>query len=436
MIKYRKEEFGYIFHSTEKVKIYSHDAEPFLAASQEVPDKYEINSFKIPKEQFHLKAPVYAFLEVTQECNLNCRHCYNTSGTVRENELSTGELLHLLDELAKMGVFCVFFTGGEPLLRKDIAELISYASSQGLEVGVFTNGTLINEELLKKIPLPTVFGVSLDDLDGHKRIRGGVTLEDMVKKIQVLKNANRLFTILTTINKDNLDDMEDIFRWSLENEVMLSTVDCLPIGRAHKDRSLLLDESDTVKIARLVIIQEQIEDIQERAFKKKNLPRSYIDDFFDFVARLEYASQRCKGGRAIAYITSEGNVFPCSNCSAVDIYMEGNLRRKSFTDIWNNSFRNIREIKWQDFIECKTCEVAKANYFCNFRCPALSKNLHNDQFVCGATPFIRKAAPIRVLVGDLMKSGLKKDELLKVVENTTCENILETLKNMVNSKKD
>lgn len=436
MIKFRKEDFGYIYSpSYGKIRVFSHDAEPFLDMPPEALVKYEIDSFKIPKEQFHLKAPVYVFLEVTQKCNLNCKHCYNTSGSARKNELSTEEYLCLLDELAKLKVFCVFFTGGEPLLRNDIVELISYAGSLGLEVGVITNGTLITEKLIEKIPGNIVFGVSLDGIESHKRMRGGVSFNDIVKKTRILKNANRYFTLLTTVNKENIDELEDIFNWSLKNEVVFSIQDCLPVGRAKKNMRLLLDESDMAKIARLVVLQERVEENLGMIFKKKNFPRSHIDDYFDFVYRLEYATRRCKGGRAVAYVTSDGNIFPCSNCSATGLYMAGNIRRNSFKDIWDNSFRDIRDIKWQHFNQCKTCDVANKDYFCEFRCPALSKNLHNDPFICGATPYIQKSILLKSLLNELMKENISKDELLKHIDNAGYENIIEILEEFNNSRK-
>lgn len=430
--KYRKEDFGYILsHSYGKVNVYSHDAKPFLDAPPDILAKYEIDSFNIPNVQFHLKSPVYTFLEVTQNCNLTCKHCYNQSGSPRDNELSTGELVHLLDELAKMEVFCVFFTGGEPLMRNDIADLLSYAGSLGFEVGLITNGTLITEKLLEKIPHNTVIGISLDGIENHSKMRGGVSFDDMVKKFMLVKKANMFFSLLTTITKDNIDELEGIFKWSLENEVVFSLQDCLPVGRAHSNMNLLLDTSDFAKVTRIIIIEEEVEELLVDAYRNKNLPLSAIDNFFDFTFRMESATKMCKGGRSVAYITSAGDVYPCSNCAATGLYPAGNIRRSTFDYTWNNSFRDMRSIKWEHFKMCSNCDVARFDCFCQFRCPALSKSLHDELFICGATDYIRKSILLKSILSHIMKSGLSKKFILEHLEKATNENIMEVLSKLI-----
>jgi len=93
--------------------------------------------------------PVIAGLEVTYSCNLSCKHCYVVGGNARELDLN--EYYKLIDDLFDLGTFCIVFTGGEPLLRKDFFDIAGYAKRKGFLIVLFTNGTLIDEETADKI---------------------------------------------------------------------------------------------------------------------------------------------------------------------------------------------------------------------------------------------------------------------------------------------
>ena len=88
----------------------------------------------------------------TRTCNLNCIHCYSKSTSqYYEGELSTDEGKQLIDDLAEFKVPSILFSGGEPLIRKDIFELIEYATSKGLRAVLSTNGTLINQKVAGRL---------------------------------------------------------------------------------------------------------------------------------------------------------------------------------------------------------------------------------------------------------------------------------------------
>ena len=89
---------------------------------------------------------------VTNACNMYCAHCYRDAGCKAEEELSTAEAKKLLTEIARAGFKIMIFSGGEPLMRPDILELVSYASSLGLFPVFGTNGTLITREIAAKQP--------------------------------------------------------------------------------------------------------------------------------------------------------------------------------------------------------------------------------------------------------------------------------------------
>ena len=87
----------------------------------------------------------------TNKCNLKCSHCYQDAGPAKEEELTTEEGKRLIDQIAKAGFKVMIFSGGEPLLRPDIYELVAHAASRGLRPVFGTNGMLITKEVAQKL---------------------------------------------------------------------------------------------------------------------------------------------------------------------------------------------------------------------------------------------------------------------------------------------
>lgn len=106
----------------------------------------------------------------TNKCNLKCSHCYRDSGKESQGELTTEEAKKLIDEIAKANFKIMIFSGGEPLMREDIFELISHADKAGLRPVLGTNGTLITIEMAQKLKDSGIsaIGISLDSLSSEK----------------------------------------------------------------------------------------------------------------------------------------------------------------------------------------------------------------------------------------------------------------------------
>ena len=109
----------------------------------------------------------------TNACNLYCEHCYRDAGARVEDELNTEEGLHLIDEIARTGFKIMIFSGGEPLLRDDILELVAYARDQGLRPVFGTNGTLLTGAMAGKLKSAgaLAMGISLDSVHSAKHDR-------------------------------------------------------------------------------------------------------------------------------------------------------------------------------------------------------------------------------------------------------------------------
>jgi len=121
------------------------------------------------------KKPVVVW-NVTRQCNLRCLHCYARAGAAAApDELSREEGLSLLADLARFGVPVVLFSGGEPLMRKDLLELVAWTVKHGMRAVISTNGTLITREVAQRLQglgLSYV-GISVDGMETtHDRFRG------------------------------------------------------------------------------------------------------------------------------------------------------------------------------------------------------------------------------------------------------------------------
>ena len=153
---------------------------------------------------------------ITRACNLKCVHCYNDSGACQVgDELSTEQAKAVLDNLVQFGVPSVLFSGGEPLMRPDLFELIGYAVERGLRAVISTNGTLITPDMAKQIEQHGVsyVGISLDGIgDINDKFRGVAGAFDRaVAGIKNCQNAGVRIGLRLTLTQKNVQDLESLF---------------------------------------------------------------------------------------------------------------------------------------------------------------------------------------------------------------------------------
>ncbi|MHC4570655.1 MAG: radical SAM protein [Planctomycetota bacterium] len=168
----------------------------------------------VPKEASE-RRPIVVW-NITRACNLKCVHCYNDSGSQRaEDELSMQEAKEVLQDLAGFGVPSVLFSGGEPLLRKDLFELLGYARELGLRTVISTNGTLITADVAKQIKEQEVsyVGISLDGIgqinDEFRGVAGA--FDKAVKGIKNCQDADIRVGLRLTLTRRNVRDLQRLF---------------------------------------------------------------------------------------------------------------------------------------------------------------------------------------------------------------------------------
>ncbi len=308
---------------------------------------------KLKSKKPAFKAPLYIAWEITLTCNAKCLHCYSSSGpTLKDpDELTTTESLKLINQLADSGLLILAFSGGEPLVRKDIYQLIDHAVNRNLVVNIASNGFLINEKTARKLKEIGVRSVtiSLDaaNAEQHDTFRNYKGLFDKaIKAIKLLvKNGVRVvvsFTPTKLNHKEGAKVVELAYRLGADAVNMSQFV---PAGRGTIDMSLSPDVLHKV-VQSWIDMREQykgkIQIIWHDCRVALLVPPEEQDKY-----------SGCGAGKLTARITSDGSLTPCVFLSTE----AGNLKEDSFSNIWNNSDL-LSSIRNRDLISgnCLSCE--------------------------------------------------------------------------------
>ena len=328
------------------------------------------------------KGPVVVW-NVTRACNLNCRHCYaGEKSTPHPRELSTREARKLISDLGYMNVPVLLFSGGEPLLREDIEELIAFAREQGMMVALSSNGTLIDLKTarqLKKLGVSYV-GISLDgDSITHNRFRGhNKAYQKTLAGIKNCQKAGQKVGLRFTMVEQNREEIDSIFQLMQEEDIpRLCLYHLVPQGKGSSLQKELMTDN---------VQRQLIDDIITRAKKLQSSDQNkeiltvanQTDGVFLYLRLKKEGDSRAekvykylqrsggnRSGQAIACIDWQGEVHPDQFSFAHSV---GNIREKSFADIWKNSpprllrkLRSRREYITGRCSECKWFEICNGN---------------------------------------------------------------------------
>src|SRR5210317_647244 len=227
--------------------------------------RYGRDSSQLPSHLLQFskdKRPVVVW-NVTRRCNLKCIHCYAHAKNIAfDNELSTEQGKELINDLADFGSPVMLFSGGEPLVRKDLPQLAAYAVEKGMRAVISTNGTLITPETarnLKKIGLSYV-GISLDGMQEiNDRFRGvSGAFRSALEGIKNSQDAGIKVGLRFTVNKFNVGEIPKIFK--LLEEMDIPRVCFYHLVYAGRGTELVKDDlshAETRKALDLIIEETQ-----------------------------------------------------------------------------------------------------------------------------------------------------------------------------------
>lgn len=321
--------------------------------------------------------------EMTMGCNLRCKHCGSSCQNILEDELSVEEAWEVCKQIVDIKPEWISLSGGEPLLRKDWAEITEYLKSNGIGVRMITNGTLITETVANKMKQSGLDLVSLS-IDGpqeiHDAIRGKGIFQKVLNSLKLLREAEMQIGVNTTVIKDNIDYLEEMYEIFVEQGVKSWQIQPgIPEGNLAEHRDAVLNIEDIQRIVDFsysknlegkinIFLAETIgyyskQEIMSRMLAKKtNKPIVFSG---------------CNAGIRSLGILHNGDVVGCTSIRKRG-FVEGNLRTRTLSEIWNDpeAFAWRRKMQVSDLGEkCSQCKYVK---YCLGGCTNVRLIFNND----------------------------------------------------------
>ncbi|MBI4937618.1 MAG: radical SAM protein [Nitrosomonadales bacterium] len=328
-------------------------------------------------------------VNLTKRCNLACAHCYMDAETLKhggKDELGTEEVRGLLDEIASRSTeTMVVLTGGEPLMRPDLEELLAHGTTLGLSMVVGTNGVALSDKRVRSLKAAGAMGagISVDSLDPqkHDAFRG---LEGAWEKtlggIEACKRHGLPFQIHFSVTESNADEvpaMIDFARAAGARVLNVFFLICTGRGESMSDISPVTYER---VLNQLVEAQERSQDMLIRARCAPHYKRiAYQRNPASTLTRAAgYEGGGCLAGIHYCRITPQGGVTACPYIPDEG----GNIRADKFWDIWDQSpaFQSLRNPELQG--KCGNCEFQKLCGGCRARPLAMGGSLMDTDPWC------------------------------------------------------
>lgn len=327
--------------------------------------------------------PRFVSLEITEQCNLKCKHCYTSAGNGKPNFLELNVIYELINELSRYGCEFLALGGGEPLLYNDIEKVIKYAISKGVEVELVSNGILFNDEMIEKLYNAGLkyVQISLDgeSPDTYSKIRGADYFEKVVSNI---RKVNEKFntSISTVLCRYNYNHIFEIIKIADDIKVdSYRIMKFIETGRGN-------DNKNTLQILPLEF-KQFIDELKNKRHEY-GIPVRIDENMMDNYTRkkipwLKDGLYGCSAGRSTISIDVNGNVYPCSFLNYEELKC-GNIKEKSLLEIWKNSdilndFRNINELDGK----CGDCEYKNnCQGGCRASAYAQTRNIKGEDGTC------------------------------------------------------
>src|SRR5665647_235216 len=336
----------------------------------------------------------------TRRCNLHCKHCYiEAEDHDYSNELSTAEAENMIEDLAQMKVPVLLFSGGEPLIRKDIFHLGAMAAERGLRPVISSNGTLIDESVARKIKQAgfQYVGISIDGAPAtHDEFRNKAgAFELAIKGIRACQSQGIKTGIRFTVNRYNQADLPRIFEIIEEEKIpRFCMYHLVYAGRGQE--MIDMDTNWDEKRAILDMVSKKTLDLHRHGVEVEILTTdNHADGIYlynsikdndpnraDEVIHLLQMHGGCSAGTKFANVDAQGNVHPCQFWQD---YSVGNVREQPFSQIWKSDDELMVKLRVKEQHvkgKCGDCDYKTLCGGCRIRARAVYNDLWAEDPAC------------------------------------------------------
>jgi pyrroloquinoline quinone biosynthesis protein E len=311
--------------------------------------------------------PLALIAEVTHRCPLHCVYCSNPLQLAGlSSELSTAEWVNILQQAGKLGMLHAHFTGGEPLARPDLTELIAAARAAGLYTNLITSGIGLAEKRLQALVEAGLDHIQLSFQDSREDsanwIAGAKAHAYKIELSSMIRRHKIAFTVNLVVHRQNIDHLEEMIAFIEELAPQrIEIAHTQYYGWALQNRAALLPTRPQLEKA----VQAA------EAAEKRLAGRIRVDSVVpDYYARFPKA---CMGGwgRRLMLINPAGKVLPCHAAEVIPGLAFENVREQTLEFIWqqSSSFQRFRGEEWMPE-PCRSCNQ-RAEDFGGCRCQAL-----------------------------------------------------------------
>jgi radical SAM protein with 4Fe4S-binding SPASM domain len=347
-----------------------------------IPDlRYSAFGQRLKEHVGERRIPLSASLELTFRCNLRCQHCYvqcDQASWADEPELTTDQWRGILDQLANAGVLWLLLTGGEPLLRPDFAEIYMHAKRRGMLVTLFTNATLVDDDIADLLAAYPPFAVEVSLYGRTAEVYERVTTVPGsfercmagISRLAARPILLRLKTPLMTLNRDELWDIR-AYAESLDLPFRFDALLNAGLAGGAEPAALRLSPEE--------VVAHQLADGQSRDNWCQVYERQ-TSVVFDR-SRLYV----CGAGVRAAHVDPSGRLSVCMMAREPSY----DLLRGSFREAWDEFIPSVRSAAMRPDAPCRDCDLRAV---CD-NCPAYAMMETGDP--CGAVPYYCAVAKVR-----------------------------------------
>jgi radical SAM protein with 4Fe4S-binding SPASM domain len=304
----------------------------------------------------------YLFWECTLKCNLRCTHCGSScEPTSPLDELSTEEIVGILDTIHEdfdTTRMAVAITGGEPLMRPDLYQMVAKMTGFGMQVGMVSNATLLTKDRAKKVVDAGMNTISIS-VDGpedlHDVVRGEGSLAKTLAGITAAREAGigliEAITCVRPANLARLDEVERVVRDAGATDWRLITIDRMGRVAGEINPEMWLHPPQVREMFDFIGRRRaELEAVGDR-FDVRFSCGGFLGVRREFTVRP--GDGQCFAGLAVASILCDGQVSACP--SLPRSYAQGSAREQRFSTIWREQFKNHRSFEWRKTEVCDGC---------------------------------------------------------------------------------